>query len=186
MSVPAANHYVHPYFIDNTWKSGSLLYKGMRYETGMLKYDTFKDCLVYLHTLGNTSYPVQLNRNFIREFEIDNHQFTYLNDFGKSSDEKLKEGYYEKIYDGNTKLYVRRQKLENLHESISDLEYKEWAYLFIKKEGVYHRITGKSSLLRVLNDRRKEIRSFIRNNNLVSCTKNYDSVSRILQHYDNL
>ena len=182
----SGNSYSNPYYDDNSWKSGEVWYFGLKYYIPMLKYDLNKDILIQLLNSNTSSYTVSFKKEFVKEFTISGHHFKYLDDFQQSYQNKLKHGYFELVYNGRVQFYVRREELRNSHNEIFNQGYTHWTYCFLKKDGKYLRIIGNSSLVAALKDHKKELRSFIRQNNIRIKVESYDQISALLDYYDKL
>ena len=182
----SGNSYIHPFFVDNLWKSGKIWYSGKEYDILMMKYDLSRDYLVHLLYKNTSANPVSFNKEFVREFIIDGRHFLYLDDFESSSGNKLNPGYYEIVYDGEIKFFVRREKLKNVEKDPLDQNYSLWTYFFLKKNGEYFRVNGNSGLVNALGTHKKELRSFMRKNSVRLKTDSYDSIRSVLDFYNNL
>ena len=177
--------YSNPYFEDNSWKSGDVMYIGRKYDVPLLIYDLSKDILIQL-LYSNQLYTVSFKQEFVKEFTISGHHFRYLDDFQRSSESTLKRGYYELVYDGLEQFYVRWEKYRDFKNDPYNQNYIQLTYLYLKKDGLYFRIIGNKSLVAALKDHKKEVRSFIRKNNTKIRVKNFDHVRDLLKYYDEL
>jgi hypothetical protein len=183
---PLAHNLVHPFFEDNYWKNGKIWVSEKEYDVGFLKYDLVSANLVYLHHHNATVSPIYLNKELVKKFTMGPHHFIYLNDFEKTSNRSLKPGYYEIIYDGVTKFYIRREKTSALYRYIFDPAYTQSTYLVLYKQGEYLRIRGRLNFLNAFDDQKKEIRTYMRMNNLRFNTRNISFIEKVLDYYDNL
>jgi hypothetical protein len=183
---PTGNSYANPYYDDNSWKNGTVWYLGRKYDIPMLKYDLNKDILIHLLNSNTLSNTISFKHEFVKEFTISGHHFIYLDDFDQLSQNRLKHGYYELLFDGMEQFYVRREKLRNSRNDPFNESYTQWNYFFLKKEGKYLRIKGNPGIVAALKDHKKEVRSFIRHNNIRISKENYDQVRALLAYYDNL
>jgi hypothetical protein len=182
----SGNKYINPFFLDNEWKTGKIWSSGLIYNAKMLKYDIGSDNLVYLNYKDSYAYPVYLNREFVKEFIIGNHHFKYLNDFGNSNEDELKPGYYEVLYNGVIKYYVRWEKIINPKRSLSDQGYTQKNFFFLKKDGKYIRLKSQSTIFKILTDHEKEIRTFMKKNNIHFSVNKLDTIVRVFEYYDKL
>jgi hypothetical protein len=180
------NMYIHPFFLDNYWKDGTILFQGKSYEMEMVKYDIYKDYLVHLHSVNFYSYPVYLNRELVKEFIINGYNFRYIDDFEKSGKSEYKPGYYQVLYDGKTKFYIQREKLKKFNIVYIDEGYVERIYFVLKKDGKYIRIVNQKSLIEALSDHKEEIITYMKKNKLRFSIKNYEFTGKVLEYYDNL
>ena len=183
---PIANRIVHPFFQDNNWKHVKMHLLGKVYDIEAAKYDIVSDNLVYLHLWKNTASQIYLNREMVKDFTILNHNFRYLDDFGESSHNKLKPGYYEVFYEGETAFYIRWEKTRSLFEIQSEAGYSQKAHYFLKKEGEFIKITRHHSFMKALDNHRNAVRSFMKKKSYRFNPNNIGTVGIVLEYYDKL
>jgi hypothetical protein len=174
---PVNNNFRHPYFNENKWISGSLVYDGRIYKAGNLKYDIEKDKLIYLmYTQDFAMNTIALDENFITEFCLLDITFKY---FTNRVIEGIKDGYYEVVFDGKLKFLVRIKK----SEPFGDKPYNVSAEMFLVKEGQIIRIKSLGKLINQLKDKKKEVKRFVKDNNLKVSQSDYSSASKVLTFY---
>jgi len=171
----------HPYFKENKWVKGSLLYQDVLYTVEHLKYDIEIDKLIYLkYGKDNTMNCVALDENFICEFCILNSSFRYYNGLKNDTGRKLKAGYYEVVYDGKLKFLVRNEKSETMNDFSSTTD------LYLLKDSTMIEISSMGNLIRQLKDKEKTVKEFVKVNSLKLNKSDYTSAYRILKFYENL
>jgi hypothetical protein len=180
------NAFVHPFFGDNSWSRAIIHSSGKADEMNLAKYDLYLDYLVILHNSESFSYPIYLNKESTREFTIYGHHFKYLEDFEGSVIDELVPGYYEELYKGETKFFIRRVKLKNFDNAELSEVYADRIYFFLQKGGKYFKVHRHKSLIKALNDRKKEINAFMKKNHLRFSPDNYEVIGKILTYYDTL
>jgi len=180
--TPIVNIDIHPYFNENKWLVGSLVFNGVNYKFSSLKYDIENDKLIILliNNYENTSNCIELDENFIQDFTLSKTSFRYYSDLNTESGKKLKTGYYEIVYDGKLKFLVHKEKTKGL------TEYKVSTNMFLLKDGKPISINSLGKIASILNDRTDEIKKFIKDNSLKLSNSDYISVFKILQFYENL
>jgi hypothetical protein len=183
---PPSNNINHPFFINNDWKSGKIWSSGKVFDLENIKYDINLDYLVYMYNTESTAYPVYLTREYVKEFIINDRHFKFLDDFDLISKEKYKSGYYEVLYDEDTKFYLRWGKSKEVRNSVTGSSYVQTISFLLKKDGKYISIKSQGGFISALEDRKKEIKSFMKTNSLRFSKNNYESVVKILNYYDNL
>jgi len=174
-----------PFFQSDLWYKGTLYMEGRNYADLALRYDIFRDQLIYNHILSTGNYMVVLNKTRVDSFNIDGHLFYRLDSPGQSHGE-IKEGYYEVLSKGRAIFYVKWMKRlsEPTPGSAGDFSlFNEW---YILNHGRFEKVNRKSGVLRSLKDHEKEIRSFIRENRIVVRPGNEGDVKRIVDHYNRL
>ena len=171
----------HPYFKENKWVKGSLLYQDVLYTVEHLKYDIEIDKPIYLkYGKDNTMNCVALDKNFICEFCILNSSFRYYNGLKNDTGRKLKAGYYEVVYDGKLKFLVRNEKSETMNDFSSTTD------LYLLKDSTMIEISSMGNLIRQLKDKEKTVKEFVKVNSLKLNKSDYTSAYRILKFYENL
>lgn len=174
---------IHPFFIDNTWENGILTYDDEVYEINTIKYDIIRDVLVYLNIQKGQAYQIEINKQQTSGFYIHGKHFRYLNT-QKSRNMILKPGYYEAVYEGNVRFYTKWDKIIRQNSTDRRLETKTRIFHYLYHDGVYYKMRSRRKLLSLLKDKRKELRIYIKNNNIVFSRDNYMSVKEILEYYD--
>jgi hypothetical protein len=182
----AGNNFVHPFFSDNTWKPATIYTESNIYNVNNVKYDLLLDYLVLLYTDDSLTYPVYLNREIAGKFDIYDHHFEYLDDFSNKGIKELLPGYYEIAYGGKTTFLIRRIKVKTYDTSGMDGIYSDRIYFFVKKGGNYARLKRKKDLYNLLDDHRKEIKTFLNTNNIRFSGDDYGQTVKVLEYYDSL
>lgn len=174
---PVTNNFSHPYFNENKWISGSLVYDGRIYKAENLKYDIENDKLIYLmYTQDFVMNTIALDENFIPEFCLLDITFKYYTNKYVGG---IKEGYYEVVFDGKLKFLVRLKKSEPL----GDNPYNVSAEMFLLKDGQMIHIKSLAKLINQLKDKKKEVKRFVRDNYLTLSQSDYSSASKVLTFY---
>ncbi|MBN1180739.1 MAG: hypothetical protein JXB49_00530 [Bacteroidales bacterium] len=173
----------HPFFIDDKWTEGDIVYQNKKYQVEGLKYDILKDCIVLFHTYQNKVIPIKLNPIFTREFDIYSKHFRYLD---KDNDFFYKPGYYQVLYDGNTKFYTKWEKVLKISDENRKMEARiiKTSYIYIGEK--YCKVKGKRVILKLMGDQRKEMKSFMKMNDIYYNFDMEKSIYSILEHYDNI
>jgi len=171
----------HPYFKENKWTKGTLIYQGKFYTVENLKYDIEIDKLIYLlYDKDNSMNCVALDENFICGFSVLKSTFKYFNGLKNDTGRKLKPGYYEVVYDGKLKFLVRSEKSESMNN------YSSTTSLFLLKDGNMFGISTMSKLIFQLKDKEKMVKEFVNENSLKLNKSDYTSAALILKFYENL
>lgn len=175
----------HPFFLSEAWYMSELSMDGRPYEGLTLRYDLYRDQVLYNHIHPSGSYIIVLNKELIDAFVMDGHLFKKLQDPGHLS-EGMEEGYYELLAEGKASFYVKWQKRLSDPGPDSRAEFtliKEW---YILNNGEFRRVNGKSGLIKVLEDHKKEIKSFISDNRIVINAGKEPEIKRIIDYYNRL
>ena len=169
----------HPLlFLD--WIDGSVFYEGVFYENIPLLYDISTDKLITEHY--SSRQKIELIDSKIESFHLQNYHFVHLRD------DRLRKGFYELVYDGTTKVYMRRQKA--LQQSLAGTEIrrsfgeKELYYIF--KQGNYYSVKNKKTVLATLRERKSELNQFISKNHIRFKINREKSIAMVAEYYDNI
>ncbi|MFI5156518.1 MAG: hypothetical protein ACHQEM_10045 [Chitinophagales bacterium] len=155
----------NPFFLSIFMQNGSIFYDGSLYNDAPLTYDIYKDVLVSLR--HNWNYRIQLVTDKVEYFDLAGHHFVRITeDSTKLADGN---GFYENLFSGKSiSVLVKRKKKKE--ERYYNAEFTTFFFpndhFYIKKDGTYFPVNSKSSVLDVLKDKKKEIRKYLRKNNI--------------------
>jgi hypothetical protein len=169
----------NPYFIDE-WIDGSVVYDEEFHDNVPLLYDISADRIIVDNQYSIKKVMLVFEK--VSEFTIQGHHFVQLRNT------PLPVGYYELAYDGPHKVYVRHRKTlqsKAVDYSIINL-FEEKKLYYIYKNGMFYPVRGKASVLKLLEDKKKELKKFIRDNKLQFGNEKARDISRLVQYYDQL
>lgn len=169
----------HPlFFVD--WVDGSVFYDGEVYENIPLLYDLSTDNLITEHY--SSRQKIELIDSKIESFRLQKYHFVHLRD------DRLRKGFYELVYDGTTKVYMRRQKA--LQQSLAGTEirrtFEEKELYYIFKQGNYYSVKNKKSVLGVLKEQKSELNKFIGKNHIRFKQNREKSIAQVAEYYDSI
>jgi hypothetical protein len=171
----------HPYFGEDDWTYGTIVYDEEFYADVPMFYDLSKDKIITEHSLNGSK--LELIPEKISRFTIDGHTFQRLK---QDKSRVITEGFYDVLYDGKTKVYVKREKsLQQRVETndiIFDFEQKNRVYVF--KDGVYHPVKKKKTLLEVFSDKKPEVRAFLNKSDRKYKSNREYAITRVAEFYD--
>lgn len=169
----------HPYFIDE-WIEGSVVYDAEHYTNVPILYDISIDRVIIDN--GFTIKKVMLVNEKVKEFTIGQNRFVHINDG------RLPEGHYELAYDGDVKVYIRhKKKLQSRivdHVIQNSFDSKKQYYIY--KDGKITSVRGKGSVIKVFQDKKKELKKFTRDNDLAFRSDRGKDMSRLAEYYDQI
>ncbi|MEP6737547.1 MAG: hypothetical protein ABJA70_18630 [Chryseolinea sp.] len=153
----------HPFFLIDDWSSGSVVYDDVFYGNVDLFYDLSKEVVITEHKL--TGGKIQLISNKVSRFTMNDHLFVHLL---KDDGGIIGDSFYEVLYDGKVKVYIRRQKRPQTRADVSGLTYYFSVFnrMYILKDGVYTIVRSKKSVYKVFKDHRKDLTGVLRNNKI--------------------
>lgn len=176
----------HPYFIDHRPVAGSLVFKNQVYEADALLYDIHNDKLVYRYYSGNFEINnIALDENFVSEFTIYNSVFRYFRDLKTKSGIKQKDGYYEVVYDGDSKFLVRWEKTKSFDFNAPD-KFEDIKSMYLLKDGMVVRIKNKLQLMKQFADKKREVKKHMRETHLILELGDDSSIDTVLEYYERL
>ena len=177
----------HPFLIED-WEDGSILYDGELFPGVALMYDIRDDKVIIEHYTSREK--IQLIANKVSWFTLKERSFVNLNILSKK-------GFYEVLYDGPTKVYVKWEKFywEQINQNSIDRYFTFKTNCYIYKENTFYPVKSKQDELKALVEHKSELNQFIKKNNLdfrVNREKNeYKSnreknIARVAEYYDSL
>lgn len=168
----------HPYYLSDEPLSGSVLIEDTWYYKISIRYNLFQNSVVVEHP--KTHREIELIQERISSFQLNEITFVRLTE--------PEPGYYAQLYSGEIKFYGRY--LKTIQERV-DNKTKITAFIpknryYLVKDNTFHAITSKSSVLKILEDQKSELRKFLNQEN-ISYRKNREyALRRLGEKYDQL
>jgi len=167
----------------NTFTPGNISYDGLFFTGVPMLYDVLNDKVVVL--LYNKFSKLVLLDKLVKDFDFLNHHFINIKADSISDNSVISGGYYDEIYNGKTKVLVKRVK--NIQTTSSAETYFETKrYIFIKKNNIYYSTSSQGSLLDALKDKKKELQQYISANKIKFRKDPEDAMIKIVSYYDHL
>jgi hypothetical protein len=172
------------FFLTKTFLKGTVTLNGRKFEDLDLKYDIANDELI----LNIELYPIiSLNKEMVDSFSLrfENRNYHIIN-FGSDTSKVIK-GYVNVLYDGPTAMYVKYMK-KNQPLAVDgryDL-FNQEHHIYLRKDSELVPVGGKKKLLNLLDDKKKEIRNFLKNTKTKISRKDPDTFIPLLKYYDSL
>ncbi|MEO9483198.1 MAG: hypothetical protein ABJG47_07120 [Ekhidna sp.] len=170
----------HPYFVKNEWISGSLTYDDIFYPEVPLKYDITKEVLITRNSLG---IIYSLRSDKVKNFKLFDRIFINHN-YGKEGDSRL----LEVKNCGQVSLFLQSNKAyKELIEppSVRIVYEREETYL-LYKDGEFHKLGGRKSILKLLEDQKKALKTFIKEENLYASEGKDNFFSKVTAYYNSM
>lgn len=173
-----------PYFLENTWQRGSIVYDGIAYDTVQMMYDIVKDRIVILHF--NNFFRLGLFSEKVKSFSLLNHHFVRVEQ-DSLSNSPLETGFYDQLYTGRTSMLVRRTKFieETVKEQL-ERKFIELDHYYLYKDGKYHTIRTRKGLLALLKDHAREVKQHLKKKKLKFRKDKENTILQAAIHYDSL
>jgi len=175
----------HPYYQSDSWFQGTVTSGDQEHQDVWLRYDTFDDLVILNHTIGTGTVMIALNKEVIGEFTLDKDHFIQLYD-ADIVNGFPEPGYYQELYNGEVQLLVKWKKYISGSSGLQPGEFRPDPVRVVRKDGVYHQLNGKSSLIKILDDRKETVSSYIRSNAIVVRNAPDSDLVKILGYYDSL
>jgi hypothetical protein len=176
------------YFLDQKgFVNGSVYYDRVVFTGVPMMYDLYTDQLVVL--LYNHFTKIALIQSKVVSFDILDHHFVNISADTLGNNTIIESGFYDELYKGKTQVLAKRSKdIQTSSGGQSGLEsyfnFKQSYY--IRKNNQYYSISGQSSLLDILKDRKKELQQYIRSSQIKFRKSPEDAMVKIASYYDHL
>jgi hypothetical protein len=172
----------HPYYDSDDWTTGSIVYWNELYENVSILFDLTIDQVIVEHDRGS---PVRLIPEKVQRFTILGHTFVRLL---KDDKNKLSDGFYDQLYNGKSKVYAKYLKTyrETLQAPRVIPSFDEGVRYYVVKDGNFHAVKTKRSILQVLGDRKSELKNFLRKNRIRYNDNREKAIVRLTEFYDTL
>ncbi len=172
------------FFLGNIFFRGSVTFNGKKFDNLDLKYDIHNDELI----LSIESYPViMMNKEMVDSFNLilGSRIFRFIN-AGNDNPGVLK-GYVNVLYGGPSALYVKYAKMIQPlgDDGIYDQFYQRHQ-VYLRKEAQIVPVEGKRNLLNLLEDKKSEIRDYMKKNRIRIMKQDPYTYIRVLEYYDSL
>ena len=150
----------HPFFETQKMELANVYYDGVLFRNIPILYDLVNDQLI-IDNYTKTQRII-LNSEKVTFFEIGDHFF--IRPQTDSSTGNAPGGFYERLYNGKTKVLVKRKKQINTITTSEGIKesYDQYNSYFIKADETYTRVTSRESLIKAFRKNRGEIRKFMR------------------------
>ena len=146
-----------------------------------IRYDIYNDEIM---TVTDRNMVIQLNREIVDmfSFRYDGRDYKFM----KIDRDSLNtiSGYVNVLFDGELSLFVKYKKeiillaVDNKYDQFLQ-SYK----IYLKKDGKLYSVAGNSDLLRIMKDRKKQVKRFMRENNLNLSKKNPENFVPVIEYY---
>jgi hypothetical protein len=174
----------HSYFGIGTMVKGAVTYEGVFYKDVYLKYNLVSDELILQHYDKATNFV--LDRDRVDWFSVGDQKFVNLRN-DSSYNELIPNGFFNLLYDGNTKLLAKRQKtiteVRNFESMERRVESKSQYYIVKRTE--YYEIKNKKTLLRVLKKNGNESQQYLNSNKLSFKKDPEGTILSLIKFFDN-
>jgi len=177
-----------PYFNDVTnFVTGTVEYDGFFYKDVSMLYDLNKDQVAIL--LPNKVAKLRLISERVQYFNISGHHFINIDANTLSKPGNLSTGFYDQVYNGKTEVLVKRRKsIQNSSAITGTIEtyFSPTTDIYVQTNGIYTSVSSQSSILNVLKDKKKELKQYIKSNNISFRNNQEQAMIMVASYYDQL
>lgn len=172
----------HPYYGPDDWSYGYVVYDDERYDSVALFYDISRDRVITEHLLSGAK--IELVTAKLMEFTLNGDHFVHLR---PDKTGEIADAFYQVLYDGKSKVYARHTKTLNTRAEGNELVYTfdNKVRYYILKDGVYHSVKSKKSVLKVFEDKKQAVRSELNKSALRFKTDRAKAIAKMAERYDN-
>ena len=174
------------YFRDTTsLVNGNVNYDGIFYKNVPLIYDINHDLLVSHLYNGDVLY--RLLSEDVAYFDLLGHHFVRINPANASK--LVPVGFYDELYNGKLRLLAKRTKGTQKGTrgfGVATITYFQENNYYIKKGGVYYDVNGRGNFFGVLKDKKKELKKYLKDNNISFGDNREQAMASLAAYYDKL
>ncbi|MEO6639262.1 MAG: hypothetical protein ABIN25_13370 [Ginsengibacter sp.] len=162
-----------PFFNNSDVSKGWIGYEGKLYNLVSLLYDLTRNEVVIL--MPDSNSRAVLHNEFIDSFQLAGHTFINLKE--DPAQNIAITGFYDVLHEGKVQLLARRSKTmrEILKENPVVRVMVPRDVFYIHKSGLYYLVDNKKDVLRVLGDRKSDIKKMIRSQRIKLNRKNFEN-----------
>lgn len=154
-----------PYFPADEPGSGTIVYDHVYYDDVHLLYDVLQNNLVFV----DESHRIMLLNEKVERFSILDHPFVNIapQDPTKGG---LPNGFFQVLYEGNCMMLKKDEKKVRELNSYSGQDMSRVidtrTFYYLRKGDDFFKIEGKRSFFKLWTNQQKEIKDFIKHNNI--------------------
>ena len=173
----------HPFFKSSLFTNGDIYFDGMLFLGVPMVYDLIKDQVV-IRDFHNI-YKINLPANKIQQFVLSDHVFVRI---VHDNLNEINTGFYEQLYKGKVGLFAKREKAiieKHGSQQIDNVVVSINSY-YVMKKGIYYKFKNERSLLKILNDKKKEIQQYFKKNRIRYKDDPERSMVMAIEYYNRL
>lgn len=183
--TPDRNIKGSPYYLSDSPTPSDLIYDDSYYRDIPIMYDVVKDEVV-INRLGQ-NFKISLVNDKLKSFTLRRHEFIRVS--GDSiNGTQLPIGFYDRLYNGKTIVLAKRKtRLQETYVySQINYEYIREDIYYVIVAGQIVQVDSKSSVLKLFNSKKSDIKSFIRKNKLNFKSDFEKTLVAVSAYYDQL
>ncbi|MES2417717.1 MAG: hypothetical protein V4541_05985 [Bacteroidota bacterium] len=164
---------------------GTVIYDGFRYDSIPMVYNLHEDKLISYFNTPLSMYGLITEK--ISDFYLNGHHFKYIH-IPNENLSTLQSGIYDLIYDGRSKILVKRSKKMQVMTENYDLRYyfvPKTTY-YIQQGQRYEEISTEESFLSFLKDKKNELKKYSRAHKIKFKKEPEESIVLLITYYESL
>ncbi|MFC6997384.1 hypothetical protein [Rufibacter roseus] len=170
----------HQFFGSDVWADAVVTYDGIAYSGIPFMYDIVNQALIVVRPdEKGTPIKTQIDASRVSQFTLQGHRFMKVN-----KAENLASGFYEVLYSGNVQVLARREKT-SLKQN-AEISFSDKNTYYILKDGQYHQVKSKGSVLKVLSDQKAELNKSLKERSISFGQNRELALVTMAQVYDSL
>lgn len=184
-SQPFTTEEQHPFFIENDWTDGTIEFMGYVYHDVPILYDLTTDQLVTEISFNGAA--IVLPPQKVKRFSLSGHTFVRIHQ-DTSKNISLPEGFYGLLYEGPSRVLVRREKNQQrlIKSGVVTIYYEEKNRYYIFNKGKYFPLKGRSSIYAVLSNQKQTLKKYARENREAFRNNRESAYAALAEYYDKL
>jgi hypothetical protein len=174
----------HAFFIDETWKKGSVSLDNISYENLDLKYDIVQNQVVLkFKNLNHSEFMISLQKENIDTFWMDNRVFVpFLADTSNNS-----KRFCELMAIGEVNYLISKRKVFQLvNGSTYDFEYQEYILQYLQINNQWIPFNRWRKIFHLFPDIKQDLKKFIRSEGLILWKKKIDERKVMIEYCNKL
>lgn len=173
-----------PYFKDTIQLvNGNITYFGISYKNVPLIYDLALRQLITL--LYDKTTKFAFLSEGVSSFDLYGHHFIRL--IPDEVNKKMDVGFYDELYNSSKlQLLVKRTKSGQFESLTGKRVYYSQNSYYIKKGATYHSVGTKGQILNLLNDKKKELKKYLKDNGIDYSDNKERAMVMLLAYYDRI
>jgi len=175
----------HPYLDTEQFRIGTLSVDGCIYTDVALRLNQDTEELIVL--LPNRIFSVLVPREYI-DYAIIDELYIVYNKPVSADGRDMPEGYYVRIYDGETQVWKRKVCFltSRIVDQMVDYLFESNTKRYILIDGIYHPVTNKRSVLKLFASKKKELKRMMKNLGLKYRDDPEKAIVALTGYYDEL
>ncbi len=164
--------------------TATVIMNGYSFDSLPVLYDIYNDQII---TPGSDGTLLQLNKEMVEGFDLTYQLRKYR--FEKISADTVRGfyGYINVLYKGRVSFYLKYKKAIALLEVDDKYDkFYQVEKMFLLKNGVVYPVKNRRDLLKVMDDRKLQVRAYIRKNGLKISKQDPDTFVPVIKYYDGL